>query len=166
MTGWCCCVAVVMLFGWRPLTAQQPAPPPGWRLIYAVDSTGSPIFGEKAELVLAVRAGLPVRVGWGIAYRLSDGTRGGLEHVADAAFLTIHHGEVFAQLAPILGQAPAAREPVITFRTEGDRLWYALLDTTGRLHGHFTGSTESHTIRTATHWYVAGAPGPGRDRLY
>lgn len=157
------CLATTALAG--PLAAQQ-TPPPGWQLALAVDTAGSPTFGDKAKLLDAVRAGLPVRVGWGIAWRLPDGTAGGLEHVAEAAFLTIHHGEVFAQIAPILGQAPAAREPVVTFRTEGDRLWYALLDTTGRLHHYFTGGTEAQTTRTPTHWYVAGSAGTSPRRLY
>jgi hypothetical protein len=150
--------------GW-PLSAQQ-SDGSGWRRVYAVDTAGRSTFGDKAQLLDAVRAGLPVRVGWGIAWRLPDGTAGGLEHVAEAAFLTIHHGEVFAQIAPILGQAPSAREPVVTFRTEGDRLWYALLDTTGRLHHYFTGGAEAQTTRTATHWYVAGAAGANQRRLY
>ena len=115
----------------------------------------------------AVRSGQPVRVGWGIAWRLPDGTAGGVEHVAEAAFLTIHRGEVFAQMPPMLGQTPNAQEPLIAFRTEGDRLWYALLDTTGQLRGYFTGGSEQRTTRTATYWYVPGAgqgtPGtPGR----
>jgi hypothetical protein len=157
------CLAGASLAG--PLAARQTSPP-GWQLVLAVDTTGRPTFGDKERLLAAVRAGLPVRVGWGIAWRLPDGTAGGLEHVAEAAFLTIHRGEVFAQIAPILGQAPAAREPAVTFRTEGDRLWYALLDTTGRLHHYFTGGTEAQTTRTTTHWYVAGAAGASPRRLY
>jgi hypothetical protein len=157
------CLAGTALAG--PLAARQTSSP-GWQLVLAVDTTGRPTFGDKERLLDAVRAGLPVRVGWGISWRLPDGTAGGLEHVAEAAFLTIHHGEVFAQIAPILGQAPSAREPVVTFRTEGDRLWYALLDTTGRLHHYFTGGAEAQTTRTATHWYVAGAAGANQRRLY
>jgi hypothetical protein len=159
------CRLIGILFAVGPLAAQQQAVP-AWQLVYAVDSTGTPTFGEKAQLLAAVRAGLPVRIGWGIPYRLPDGTSGGIEHVAEAAFLTIHHGEVFAQIAPILGQAPSAREPVVTFRTEGNRLWYALLDTTGRLHHYFTGGAEAQTTRTPTHWYVAGSAGTNQRRLY
>jgi hypothetical protein len=146
--------------------AQPPTEPSGWRLVYAVDSLGNRTQGDKPALLAAVRAGLPVRVGFGIAWKLRDGTAGGVEHVADAAFLTIHHEEVFAQLRPILGQAPAAREPDIALRAQGDRLWYALLDTTGRLQGYFTGDSTSRTTRVATFWYVAGQGGAGPSRLY
>lgn len=145
--------------------AQQPTSA-GWRMVYAVDSTGKPTFGQKQELLAAVRAGLPIRVGWGITWRLSDGTAGGVEHVAEASFLTIHHDEVFAQIAPILGQAPDARSPAITLGIGGDRLWYALLDTTGRLQGQFTGAGEADSFRAATVWYVQGAAGQGPARLY
>ena len=81
-------------------------------------------------------------------------------------------------MRPILGQNPAAREPAITFQTDGDQLWYALLDTTGRLRGYFTGglfttgdgvrkdSGEGRTTRTATFWYVAGDGREGPARLY
>lgn len=146
--------------------AQQQPDSSGWRLVYAVDSLGNRTQGDKPALLAAVRAGLPVRVGFGVAWKLPDGTSGGVEHVADAAFLTIHHGEVFAQVRPILGQTPAAREPDITLRAQGDRLWYALLDTTGRLQGYFTGDSTSRTTRVATFWYVPGHGAAGPSRLY
>jgi hypothetical protein len=139
--------------------AAQPPARRGWQLVYAVDSTGQVLQGDKATLLRAVRAGQPVRVGWRIAWRLPDGTAGALEHVADAAFLTIHHDEVFAQMAPILGQRPSAREPIVTFRSDGDQLWYALLDTTGRLVGYFAGGESPQTTRTPTSWYVDLEPG-------
>jgi hypothetical protein len=137
----------------RPALAQGS---PSWRLLFAVDSAGVRIEGDKTRLIDAVRAGRPVRVGWRLAYRLPDGTAGNLEHVATASFLTIHHGEVFAQIPPILGQRPAAREASIALRTEGDQLWYGLLDTTGRLVGYFTGTGASQTTRVPTYWYVEG----------
>jgi hypothetical protein len=134
--------------------AAQQSPAGGWRLVYAVDSAGRPTQGEKAGLLAAIRAGQPVRVGWGLTWRLQDGTTGRLEHAAEASFLTIHQGEVFAQLAPILGQTPSAREPVVSFRTEGSQLWYGLLDTTGRLLSYFSGGSPPQTVRLATYWYV------------
>ena len=149
-----------------PFAAAQQSAPAGWRMVYAVDSAGKPTFGQKQDLLAAVRAGLPIRVGWGITWRLPDGTAGGVEHVAEATFLTIHQDEVFAQIAPILGQAPDARSPAITLGIGGDRLWYALLDTTGRLQGQFTSAGEADSFRAATIWYVQGAAGQGPARLY
>jgi hypothetical protein len=157
------CVHAALLAG-VPAAAIHAQEPPAWRLIYAVDSTGRRTQGDKAQLLRAVRAGQAVRVGWGVSWRLPDGTAGGVEHVAPAVFLTIHHEEVFAQLAPIMGQTPSAREPAIALRTTGG-LWYALLDTTGRLVGAFAGDTSAQTVRTATYWYVEGSAGPAPDRL-
>ena len=145
------------------VSQQQPV---GWHLVYAADSTGARTAGDKAALLAAVRAGQPVRLGWAITYRLPDSTTSTIEHFAEARFLTIHKGEVFAQIAPIIGQRPSAREAVIAFRGKNGELWYAMLDTTGRLRGFFAGEfystsqgadkTESHeqTSRTATFWYV------------
>ena len=145
---------ILLLIAGSSLRAQPPATS-SWQLAYSVDSLGNRTAGDKAALIAAVRSGQPVRVGWAITWRLPDGTAGGVEHAAEAAFLSIHHGEVFAQLRPILGQAPAAREAIITLRTDPERLWYALLDTTGRLQGYFTGSGGPPQVtRAATSWYV------------
>ena len=105
-----------------------------------------------------MRSGQPIRVGWKVPWRLPDGTSGVLEHAASASFLTIHHSEVFAQLVPILGQAPAAREPRITLRTATPQLWYGLVSTTGELHGYFMGDDSATTVRrVATEWYAPSA---------
>ena len=129
-----------------------------WRVLYATDSAGRPARGEKVALLLAVRSGQPIRVGWKVPWRLANGTVGVLEHAASAAFLTIHHGEVFAQLAPILGQAPAALEPRVILRTTPPQIWYGLVGTTGELRGYFMGADSATTVRVATEWYapVAG----------
>jgi hypothetical protein len=134
--------------------------------VYAADSTGARTAGDKAELLAAVRAGQPVRIGWAVTYKLPDSTMSRIEHVAEATFLTIHKGEVFAQIAPIIGQRPSATEAVIGFRGKNGELWYAMLDTTGRLRGFFAGeyysssqgvdktSSREQVTRTATSWYV------------
>lgn len=131
----------------------------GWRLLYATDSAGRSTHGAKAALVRAVRTGQPIRVGWKVPWRTADGTGGVLEHAASASFLTIHHDEVFAQLAPILGQAPSAREPRVQLRTTNPQLWYGLVGTTGELRGYFMGADSGTTVRVATEWY-APSPGP------
>jgi hypothetical protein len=149
-------LGIVACGGALPLVAQESAGD-RWRLVYAVDSAGRRTEGEKATLLTAIRAGQPVRVGWTLGWRRADGVTGALEHVAQASFLTIHHDEAFAQLAPILGQTPSAREPVVALRPNGNRLWYALLDTTGKLTGYFTGDSTTQITRIATRWYVPGA---------
>jgi hypothetical protein len=155
--GWCVCVVMAGALA-APVLAQVPQPAPvvsgTWRLVFGTDTAGRPSSGEKADLLRAVRAGQPIRVGWQILWRLPDGAAGILEHTASASFLTIHHGEVFAQLAPILGQTPSAREPAVRLRTDRPLLWYGLLDTRGWLAGYFMGGDTVPPIRVATFWYA------------
>jgi hypothetical protein len=163
-------VAVLIAAAPHRLHGQPlPSPSAGWHLVYGVDSMGVRTFGDKAELLSALRAGLPVRVGWGTTSKLKDGTTGGVEHVAEAAFVTIHQGEVFAQLPPLIPQNATAGEPSISFRIRGDfshdTHWYLMLDTTGRLLG-FSTDRRPQTIRTATYWYVEGTHRDGPARLY
>ncbi len=133
-----------------------------WRLVFAVDSTGAATHGDKEALLESVRAGLPVRVGWRVTWRLQDGRTGGVEHVADAGFLTIYQGEVFAQLAPIVRQRPSLDAPDITLIPS--ETWVGVLDSTGRLRGTFRESGETRVTRVAVRWSVAepagGSAGP------
>ena len=161
-------IPALVLLALAPTSSRaQQQTPVGWHLVYAVDSTGVRTLGDKATLLAAVRSGQPVRVAWALTFKLPDSTTGRIEHFAQATFLTIHKGELFAQIAPIMGQRPSAREPVIAFRNKDDELWYAMLDTTGRLRGYFTGGFmnvpgqgaskspgNEQTTRTATFWYV------------
>ncbi|MDT0608459.1 hypothetical protein [Croceitalea rosinachiae] len=76
-----------------------------WHLAYKNDSNGKTIFGSKQDLILAIRNGEKVRVGFGGRLR-SDSTLT-IEHTFEAQFLTIlNNKEVYAQMTPILGQNP------------------------------------------------------------
>ena len=141
-------LGIIVLAGPARLAAQAPR----WRLLYAADSTGQVLEGTKAALREAVRAGQPIRVGWSVPYRLPDGRRGALEHLADASFLTIHQDEVFAQLAPIVRQRPSADSA--TVQLDATATWVGMLDTTGRLRGVFTGTGEAQDVRLRTRWYA------------
>lgn len=154
-------VLALSLCGGRGARAQDTAGG-GWRLAFAVDSAGRALYGSRAEVEAAARAGLPVRVGWGIPWRLPDGTVIGVEHVADAAFLTLHRGEVFAQLHPIVRQVPSADSAAIGL--VATETWVGLLDTTGRLRGVFRESGRAHEQRLRIWWYVRDARGAGTER--
>ena len=102
----------------------------GWRLVYRNDKDGNGTYGNKQDLIKAVRHGYPVRVGWGSGPR--PGRPGSVEHVADAYFLTIaNEKEVFAQILPIIGQAPKLLSDTlsISYRTGND--WRRLFGTNG-----------------------------------
>jgi hypothetical protein len=128
---------------------------PGWQLVYGSDSTGRALHGIKSRLRDAVRAGRPIRVRWEIPWRRPNGQHGVLEHVADAAFLTIHHDEVFAQLAPIMRQRPSADSASVQLDTAGT--WVGMLDTTGRLSGVFPEAGQAPSVRVRTWWYASSS---------
>lgn len=103
---------------------------PGHLLTIEADGTAS--AGSKERVQKAVRAGLPLRIGW----FLGDSTdeRRGVAHWSDAGFVSEFGGEVFAQLADIQKQVPqggAARIALDKGR------WTGILGTSGTLEGFF-----------------------------
>lgn len=125
----------------------------GWRLIYASDAAGRALAGDKQELTRAVRAGLPVRVGWGLRWEDSAGYPGGIEHVAEAGFVSLYKGEVFAQLPAYARQRPDQASAEIEISADGAQ-FIATLDTTGRIRYVFQPGGERRSDRVATYWYV------------
>lgn len=95
----------------------------GWRKVFQNDAQGQTTFGDKSALLDAVRLGYPVRLGWG---------SNRIEHVADADFLTIFQGtEVFAQIKPIIGQAPRIDGDSLKIRFRPQNNWTKLAGTNG-----------------------------------
>ncbi len=123
----------------------------GWQKVFQNEADGSVKFGDKSRLIDAVRLGYPVRVGWG-------GNR--VEHVAEAEFLTIFQGEVFAQIKTIVGQAPRIDGDSIKIRFRTENQWTKIAGTNGYSTAFMTdyhkdsvvgGGTDRYA---ATTWYV------------
>ena len=123
----------------------------GWKLVFKNDENGKVTYGKKVELVNAVRLGYPVRIGWG-------GNR--VEHIAEADFLTIFEGEVFAQINTIIGQAPRIDSDSIKIRFRTQNHWTKIAGTNGYSTGLMTnylkdtiagGGTDRYSSTT---WYV------------
>ena len=133
-------------------SCQVPNPPAqGWHKVFQNDEKGAVTFGDKEKLIEAVRLGCPVRIGWG-------GNR--VEHVADAAFLTILEGEVFAQIDKIVGQAPRIEGDTVKIRFRTQNHWTKIAGTNGYSTGLMTdyfqdtiagGGTDRYAAST---WYV------------
>lgn len=101
-----------------------------WRLVFRNDAEGNAVYGSKEKLINAVRNGLPVRIGFGGRSRV-DSTRS-VEHLADAQFLSIiDNEEVFAQITPIIGQAPGRDESGIKIRFRTNNKWTMIRGTNG-----------------------------------
>ncbi|WP_139135233.1 hypothetical protein [Roseivirga sp. 4D4] len=123
-----------------------------WQLVYRNDAEGNTVFGDKSQLLDAVRNGLPIRIGFGGRSRI-DSTRS-VEHVADAQFLSILDGdEVFAQITQIIGQAPAREADGTKIRFRTNNKWTTIRGT----NGYSTGLMVDYMADT-----LVGQPGDGR----
>ena len=115
---------LILCFGCTSSTAE-----PQWQLIYKNDANGNSVFGDKQDLIRAVRNGNPIKIGYGGKLR-SDSTLT-LEHVFEAHFFTIlNDEEVYAQMQPIIGQDPLIEKDTthIIFR---ETQWNILVGTNG-----------------------------------
>lgn len=113
---------IVLCYSCRP-SAHTEA---GWQKVLVNDADGNIEFGDKSKLIDAVRLGYPVRVGWG-------GNR--VEHVANADFLTIFDGEVFAQIPSVVGQEPRVDGDSIKIRFRPENKWTKIAGSNGYANG-------------------------------
>lgn len=101
-----------------------------WKLIYQNDAAGKALYGEKRDLINAVRNGCPIRIGFG-GRRAADTTKS-VEHVADIHFLTIANGEeVFGQILPIIGQNPDLDSDTLRLTFRENLEWTIMVGTNG-----------------------------------
>lgn len=114
-----------------------------WRLVYAHDAAGIALEGSKAELIDAVQNGKPVRI-------YTPGRT--VQHSADALFLTIFEGEVFAQVHPIESQQPMSNPPRILFRQPGQK-WRMIVGTNGSVTALMDGNAANERSGAAR-WFV------------
>lgn len=124
----------------------------GWQLVYVNNGQGDKVIGDKEKLKKAIEQGCQVRVAWAI--NLSDSTK--IKHLTDAAFLSIHRNEVFAQTESIVRQIPQRNKPIIDLDTLNNKKWYSIVGTTGEMRSTFSG-TQSNRVRTVNvSWYING----------
>ena len=115
--------------------------------LVTIEPDGSASRGSKDRLRDAVRDGLPIRVNWTL------GPHGELSHWADAAFISVFEGEVFAQIHDIARQAPQSGKARILMPPGRER-WTGLLGTNGMLEGHFDDGSDPTSTRVRTTWCV------------
>lgn len=136
-------VSFALLFA----ACSQPAKPVtseigGWTLAYSHTEDGTPIEGSKQQLIDAVRNGKPIRV-------YVKGRR--VEHAAEAYFLTIFEGDVFAQVGEIQSQQPVTDPTRILFREAGT-YWRATYGSNGTVTALMDG-TEQRKRTAALSWF-------------
>ena len=140
--------------------AQQTCP----GLLFASDFAGNPVAGAKDSLIAAVQRGEPVRLGWELDFD-ADGVAD-LAHWADAAYLSVWQGEVFAQVDAIHRQRPRRDNGTIELSDEAME-WYGSLGTTGVLEGAFSDGTRmSADLGVSITWCLARADSAAWVLLY
>lgn len=127
-----------------------------WTRVYQNDAEGKAVSGSVKGLIEAVRAGLPIRVGW--SGQSPTNPRIKVEHIADAKFLTIMSDEtVFAQIDPIIGQTPDFDQQFIQLK-EGTS-WVLIAASNGKSDAMTTNTTTGEVLghnqrARAIDWYV------------
>ena len=140
------CLVVLLYACQQPQKAEG-----GWQLVFKNDKDGKSVYGQKSELIDAVRLGYPVRIGWG-------STR--VEHTTNADFLTIFEGEVFAQTKTIIGQAPRVDNDTVKIRFRTQNHWTKMAGTNGYSTAFMTDYFKDSIVGggvdrySATSWYV------------
>ena len=105
-----------------------------YQIILSTDFDGKVISGSKEELILHIRDGKPIRVGWQLDF---DGDKEpDLDHWVDAAFITVLNGEVFTQIDPIYAQGPNSEIPQVEIFSNNTK-WTAVIGTNGKLLNRF-----------------------------
>jgi hypothetical protein len=142
-----------------PAAGQEPACPAP---LATVEPDGRVSSGTKQALRDAVRAGLPLRVGWSLDPN-GDGTPE-ITHWADAGFVSDFAGEVFAQVGDIQRQAPQWQPPRIGM-PKGRLRWSGLVGTNGVLESHFDDGSEPGSTPVRSTWCVDPSACAPRWRL-
>lgn len=127
-----------------------------WQLIYQNDDNGNAVFGELTALKNAIRTGKEIRIAWGFQHPENTVVR--VEHVADAAFLTIQSDSiVYAQIRPITGQTPDFENFQILLKENLE--WLFIGGTSGAMdtmmRNVITGEIVRHELRkNGFKWFV------------
>ncbi len=130
-------------------------------IVCEINEEGVVVTGSLESLLLAVRQGKNIRVGWEID--LTKPSELTIEHWSDAGFLTIFKGHLFAQIESIFEQAPAPMTPpqvmLVDSKPDG---WVGVIGTTGILRSNYKGPSEKPIMeimeltesRVRTKWAV------------
>lgn len=138
---------------------------PAWRPVYRSGRNGESLAGSKQALLDAIRAGLPIRIGWGLEFEIDGDTRS-VEHVAVPDFLTVVNGtDVVAQLPEHIAQQSYVDSAKSRF-DDGAVLWRGLLSSTGQFDAIWVNRASGDVVRRMPQraqltWYIQGVePGP------
>jgi hypothetical protein len=127
-----------------------------WELVYHNDKNGQSVEGNIEDLKKAIRNGQEVRIAWGFQHPTIK--KRSVEHLADAAFLTIQSDSiVHAQIRPIAGQSPDFNDGAIKLKENLE--WIFIGGTNGKMDSMtrnvISGEIIEHKLGNSSFkWYV------------
>lgn len=142
---------------------------PVWNIAYRSGINGEALSGSIQPLLDAVRAGHPIRVGWGLS-REQDGITRSVEHVINPVFLTVIDGQhVTAQLPEHISQQSYWQAENSLF-ADGQVMWRGLISTTGTFDAIWVDRASGDTVRRSPQravftWYIQSTAKMGTPTL-
>ncbi len=152
------CIACTVFISSCSSPQQESTSSGGWRSVYKNDEDGSPIRGDKDELIRAIRNGYDVRVGWGWEHTIGDSLVR-LEHMAEPLFTIViqeKHVSVVIDAHPLLKNYFDIDQQ--SFR-EGGAIWQTVLTTQGTFNAQVYDRSSGELLKDwpQTHqmtWFV------------
>ncbi len=146
---------------WCPSESAAPSSPE-WISVYRSGIRGEALSGSKDALLKAVRAGNPIRVGWGLK-RERDGVVRSVEHTADPVFLTIvDETDIVVQLPEHVAQQ-SYWDMDKAFFDDASVMWRGVISTKGTFDAIWVNRATGELVRRSPQramftWYVHGSP--------
>lgn len=134
---------------------------PQWTLLYRSGINGESLAGSKAALLAAIRAGLPIQIGWGFSAKREDRDIA-VEHLVAPVFVSIvDQDQVNAQLPEHIAQRAYTRADGAFF-DDPAVLWRGLVSTSGSFDAVWSNRASGEEIRRSPQravfsWYAPSA---------
>jgi len=161
-------LCLLALLGFISISTNHNVPAAGWRPLYANDTAGRVLYGDKRVLLRAVRQGCPVRVAWG--EKLSDGTTD-IEYATPDFTSLVNDSDLVVQFPASMIQTDYMNAHRSFLKTDPPTAWRALMSTDGHYHQFHQALpagevTRIMYLRAAMCWYAFSGEennGPGPD---
>jgi len=144
-----------ILAGWLVATSAWPEPTCN-SLLLSMNAAGQITAGSRKAVLAAAERGDALRVGWRIGW--GKGPNDNVLHWANAAFVTVFEGEVFAQMPPIHAQAPVPGKAHVVL-TKTTHTWIASIGTDGQMVSRFNDEADLDTRNVEQTWCLADSAG-------
>ncbi len=118
----------------------------GWKSVYQNDGNGNRLAGNMDSLIVGIRNGYDVRIGWGWERELADSTLR-LEHIAEPLFLTIIQEENISVVIDAHPLLQSYIDPDNQKIGEGGHIWQCVLTTKGTFNAQVYNRSTGELIK-------------------